>query len=73
MTIDKIGFQTPRLFDLNEWMDNVQEIMAEQYIDTVLIIRNKKLVGIFTVTDICRHYAEYLREEFGPHDGNDAA
>jgi acetoin utilization protein AcuB len=73
LTINKISFQTPHLFDLNERMDIVLGFMADNYIDTVLLTRNNKLVGIFTVTDACRHFAEYLREEFGPHDGNDAA
>ena len=35
--------------------------------------RKGKLVGVFTLTDICRSYASFLREQFLPPDGNDAA
>ena len=71
--IGKIGIKEPYVFDLNERLDNIIMLMADKHIHTVLITRQEKLVGIFTITDACRQYADYLREEFGPHDGNDAA
>jgi len=71
--VSEVELVKPHVFDLNERLDNILKIMADTHINTVLITRNEKLVGIFTVTDACRHFADYLREEFGPHDGNDAA
>ncbi|NNE37472.1 MAG: CBS domain-containing protein [Gammaproteobacteria bacterium] len=71
--IAELELESPQLFDLNDRLDNVLETMADRHVDTVLVTKNSKLVGIFTYTDACRHFASYLREEFGPHDGNDAA
>ena len=72
-SVSDVELAKPHVFDLNERLDNILKIMADMHINTVLVTRNDKLVGIFTVTDACRHFADYLREEFGPHDGNDAA
>ena len=71
--VDEIAFSKPHVFDLNERLDNILEIMSREHVDTILITRNEKLVGIFTITDACRKFSEYLREEFGPTDGNTAA
>lgn len=65
--------QTPCIIDLNERLDKILLLMADKHINTVLVTRHDKLVGIYTFSDACRQYADYLREEFGPHDGNDAA
>ncbi len=72
-SVSEINFETPHVFDLNERLDNILELMSNDHIDTVLITRNDKLVGIFTISDACRKFSEYLREEFGPSDGNTAA
>lgn len=76
LAVDTVGdldlIKAP-VFDLNERLDNILEIMATGHIDTVLVTRNEKLVGIFTVTDACREFANFLREEFGPTGGDDAA
>ena len=72
-SVGDVELAKPRVFDLNERLDNILKIMADKHINTVLVTRNDKLVGIFTVTDACRNFADYLREEFRPHDGNDAA
>lgn len=69
----EIKLGVPQVFDLDERMDNVLETMSEKHLDTVLITKKSKLVGIFTYTDACRQFAKYLRDEFGPHGGNDAA
>ena len=73
LAVGDVDFNRPHVVDLNDRLDKVLIIMADKHIDTVLITRNEKLVGIYTVTDACRQYADYLREEFGPHDGTDAA
>lgn len=71
--VDEVEFEKPHVFDLNERLDNILELMSKDHVDTVLITRQEKLVGIFTITDACRKFSEYLRDEFGPHDGNTAA
>ena len=63
----------PCIVDLNERLDNVLQKMAEQHIGSVLVTRQDKLAGVFTVTDACRSFAEFLRNPFRPVDGDDAA
>jgi acetoin utilization protein AcuB len=58
--------------DINEPLDNVLLHMAEQHIGSVLVTRKGKLAGVFTSTDACRGFGEYLREHF-PHGGDDEA
>ncbi|HEX9628145.1 MAG TPA: CBS domain-containing protein [Acidiferrobacterales bacterium] len=39
----------------------VLEQMAARHAQTVMVVRDDALLGIFTFTDACRHYAELLR------------
>ncbi len=68
-----LELEIPCVFDLNDRLDNVLSRMADGHIDTVLVTRNRKLAGIFTVTDACSLFAGYLRDEFGPSGGDEAA
>ena len=45
-----------------EPLANVLTLMAEKHVETVLVVRNGKLAGIFTVTDACKRYADLLRK-----------
>lgn len=58
--------------ELDEPIDNVLLRMAGERVDSALVVRRSKLVGIFTVTDACRRFAEMLREDH-PIPGDDAA
>jgi CBS domain-containing protein len=44
--------------------------MAEHHIGSAIVIKNDKLVGIFTVTDACRALAEIIE---GHPEGTDRA
>ena len=59
--------------DLKESLDNVLINMAKQQLDCTLVTKKGKLVGLFTVTDVCRSFAQHLRDQFRPGDGNNAA
>ena len=59
--------------DLNERLDHVLETMADKHIDSALVTRQGRLVGIFTLSDVCRSFARYLNEQYGPPDGHEAA
>ena len=63
----------PYIVDLNERLDKVLKTMAERHIGSVLVTRNGKLAGVFTSTDACKSFAEYLIENFKPPGGNEAA
>jgi CBS domain-containing protein len=47
--------------------------MARDHIGAALVVRRGKLVGIFTVTDACRLFAEWLRVRFPGSGGDEAA
>ena len=61
------------IVDLNERLDHVLETMAAKHLDSALVTRNGRLVGIFTLSDVCRSFARYLNEQFGPPSGDEAA
>lgn len=55
----------PFVVDRNVPLDEVLLTMANQRIGSALITRKGKLVGVFTVVDACRGYAELLRQVTG--------
>ncbi len=61
------------LVDLNAPLDLVLAEMAERHLDSALVLKGGKLVGIFTATDACRAFAEFLRREAAPPGGDSAA
>ena len=61
------------LVDLNERLDTVLEHMASHHIGSAVVTRNGKLAGVFTTSDACREFADFLREQFRRSGGDDAA
>lgn len=59
--------------DVSESLDLVLLTMAERHIGSALVVKNHQLAGIFTATDACRSFCDFLRERFPPSTGNDAA
>ena len=59
--------------ELTEPLDKVLTHMAEGRIASALIVKQGKLVGIFTATDACRRFAEFLRAEFERPSPEEAA
>ncbi len=58
---------------LNTPLDQVLLHMARTHTGAALVIKEDRLVGIFTTTDACRAYGELLKSMFSPNGGNDAA
>lgn len=73
LRVGEVAASEAYVVDLNESLDNVLVHMARHHIDCALVTRKDKLVGLFTVTDACRSFAGYLREQFFPGSGDDAA
>ena len=48
--------------DLNERLDNVLLQMANRRIGSALVTKQGRLAGLFTLTDACRCFAEFLRD-----------
>jgi acetoin utilization protein AcuB len=59
--------------DLSEPLDRVLSRMARRQIGSVLVVKEDRLAGIFTVTDACRSFAECLRAQFPGEGGDEAA
>lgn len=59
--------------DLDTRLDDVLTHMAEHHLGSALVTRKGRLAGVFTVTDACRHFAEFLREQVRRAGGDDAA
>ncbi|MEN8131274.1 MAG: CBS domain-containing protein [Pseudomonadota bacterium] len=61
------------MVELTEPLDNVLLHMANNHIGSALVTKDGRLAGLFTVTDACKYFGEFLREHFLPLHGNDAA
>jgi len=59
--------------DLSERLDSVLHRMAEHHLESVVVTRKGKLVGIFTQIDACSAFAEFLREQVRRSGGGSAA
>lgn len=57
--------------DLNERLDRVLLTMAERHIGSVLVTKQDRLAGLFTVTDACRSFAQFLRSKFAVPPSDD--
>lgn len=64
--------EDPYIVETTEPLDNVLVHMTNQRIGSALVVKNGKLVGIFTALDGCRKLAEILREHL-PTSGDEAA
>jgi len=61
------------IVDLNERLDSVLLHLAKRHIGCALIVKEGRLAGIFTTTDACRVFGEYLRSLFPTEPGDDVA
>ncbi len=71
--VSDIPMRDKYIVDLNERLDHVLKTMANQHLESALVTRQGKLAGIFTLSDVCRSFARYLNEQFGPPNGDEAA
>jgi CBS domain-containing protein len=58
--------------DLEARLDEVLQHMAAHQVGSAIVTREDRLAGVFTTTDACRQFAEFLREQFR-RSGGDAA
>jgi CBS domain-containing protein len=61
------------IVELTEPLDVVVLHMARQRIDSALVVKSGRAVGIFTMTDACRSLGILLRSLFPRDHGDDAA
>jgi acetoin utilization protein AcuB len=56
---------------IHDPLEKVLDAMVEQHLDSVAVLKDGDLVGIFTTTDACRCFAQYLREANPDYDTPD--
>jgi CBS domain-containing protein len=49
----------------DEPLDAVLSEMVRRHLGSVVVTEHGKITGVFTATDACRYFAEYLRAHFG--------
>lgn len=73
LTVRDAMLRDAYVVDLDTRLDVVLHHMATHQLGSAIITREGKLVGVFTTTDACHHFAEFLREQFRRSGGDDAA
>jgi acetoin utilization protein AcuB len=73
LTIASVCEDEVYVVDLNSRLDYVLFEMAEKRIGSAVVLKADKLAGIFTVSDACRTFAEFLQLMFPDGDGDIAA
>jgi acetoin utilization protein AcuB len=63
----------PYVVELTEPLDVVLLHMAKAHIDCAIVVKDERLVGIFTRTDACRCFGYLLRTLFPRGHDDDAA
>jgi len=56
--------------DLETRVDEVLQHMGAHQLGSAIVTREGRLAGMFTTTDACRHFAEFLREQFRRSGGD---
>jgi acetoin utilization protein AcuB len=54
-------------------LDRVLLHLANRHIDSALVVKDDRLAGIFTLTDACRAFGEFLQAMFPEGDDDQAA
>ena len=62
--IAHVQVNSPYTVEINTPLNKVLQEMAERKIGAAVVVKSGKLVGIVTVTDICRVLAEILSSQF---------
>ncbi len=62
--------RSPYVVDMSAPLDDVVQEMADRALGCALVVRQDKLAGILTTTDVCRYLAGALRE-LAPGPGDD--
>ncbi len=59
--------------DLSEPLDTVLAHMSQHHVHCVVVVKEERLAGIFTVSDACRAFRELLHSHYGREGGDEAA
>lgn len=73
LTVNDLSVVDTFSVELAEGLDVVLREMADRHIGSALVVRDQKLVGIFTVTDACGQFSDFLRAMFPKGKDDQAA
>jgi CBS domain-containing protein len=73
LLIRDVAIKDVYVVDLDEALDNILVHMARHHIGSALVTKDGRLAGIFTSSDACRIFGEWLRYHYRPSNGDDAA
>lgn len=62
LTVEDVYIPDPYLVDGNARLAEVLEVMASERYGSALVRENGELIGIFTTTDACRVFSDFLYE-----------
>lgn len=65
--------EEPFIVDLSEPLDRVLMQMARRHLTYALVVKEERLAGIFTASDACRCFSEFLCSFFPRGDDDEAA
>ncbi len=68
-----VALPDPYIVEIDTPLDQVVTKMAESRIGSAIVVKKGKLVGILSVTDICRGLAALLEVHFPSPGGDDVA
>ena len=71
--VAEVATRKAYVVELTEPLDVVLHHMAHAHADCALVVKDGKLVGIFTSTDACRAFGELLGEIYPRGGGDEAA
>ena len=66
LTVEDAYISQSYIVDLDTPLHEVLTRMAELHIGATLVTHHGRLAGIFTATDACRAFGDYLKERFHP-------
>jgi acetoin utilization protein AcuB len=73
LRVEDVSVRKAYTVGIDEPLDNVVLHMSEHHIGSVVVVKDERLAGVLTSNDACRIFAEFLRYQFRPDGGNDAA
>ena len=73
LTVAEAMLRESYIVDLDERLDKVLSHMAAQHIGSAVVTRHGKLAGMFTTSDACREFAQFLRDQVRRAGGDSAA
>jgi len=71
--VGDVALRKAYVVELTEPLDVVLLHMAREHLDCALVVKEDRLAGIFTLTDVCRSYGKLLREIYPRGGGDEAA